>query len=186
MLETTSYRDLKVSDIAREAATSAATFYQYFPSVESAILVLAEAMVDEGSTLVALIQEHSWRGKAGYDTALSLVDGIMKFWDDHRSVFRVVDLCTEEGDLRFRNVRTKLTNTITRALCDVIAGFQREGRHPSDLEPFATAGVLVSMLVHVAAHRFGFEFWGIRTSDVRKSMARSLYWGVTGHRPPIG
>lgn len=37
MLRTTSYRDLKVVDIAREAGTSPATFYQYFPDVESAI-----------------------------------------------------------------------------------------------------------------------------------------------------
>ena len=37
MLETSSYRDLKVVDIARGAGTSPATFYQYFPEVESAI-----------------------------------------------------------------------------------------------------------------------------------------------------
>ena len=37
MLKTTSYRDLKVVDIARKVGTSPATFYQYFPEVESAI-----------------------------------------------------------------------------------------------------------------------------------------------------
>ena len=36
MLETTGYRDLKVIDIAREAGTSPATFYQYFADVEAA------------------------------------------------------------------------------------------------------------------------------------------------------
>ena len=41
MLTTTSYRDVKVIDIAREAGTSPATFYQYFADVEAAILVLA-------------------------------------------------------------------------------------------------------------------------------------------------
>ena len=48
MLRTSSYRDLKVVDIAREAGTSPATFYQYFPDVESAILVLAEEMSQTG------------------------------------------------------------------------------------------------------------------------------------------
>jgi hypothetical protein len=40
------------------------------------------------------------------------------------------------------------------------------------------------MLAHVAAHRYGFEFWGIRTADLRVSMARNLYWALTGQRPP--
>ena len=44
MIGDTSFRDLKVVDIAREAGTSPATFYQYFPDVEAAILALAEDM----------------------------------------------------------------------------------------------------------------------------------------------
>ena len=43
-----SYRELKVVDIAREAGTSPATFYQYFADVESAVVVLAEEMVGRG------------------------------------------------------------------------------------------------------------------------------------------
>ena len=50
----------------------------------------------------------------------------------------------------------------------------------------ATAGVLVSMLAHVAAHRYGFEFWGIRTDDTRRSMARIVYTTITGQKPPAG
>ena len=41
LLETVAYRDLKVVDIAREAGTSPATFYQYFPDVEAAVLAMA-------------------------------------------------------------------------------------------------------------------------------------------------
>jgi hypothetical protein len=39
------------------------------------------------------------------------------------------------------------------------------------------------MLAHVAQHRYGFEFWGIRTDDIRKSLARILYTSVTGKKP---
>ena len=57
LLETTGYRDLKVVEVAREAGTSPATFYQYFPDAESAVLVLAaeltEAWHDELAALVA-------------------------------------------------------------------------------------------------------------------------------------
>ena len=48
LLYTTSYRDLKVVDIARGAGTSPATFYQYFPDAESALWALADELVGEG------------------------------------------------------------------------------------------------------------------------------------------
>ena len=66
MLRTTSYRSVKVIDIAREAGTSPATFYQYFADVEAAILVLAQEMALDGERLVRLVAEGSWKGKAGY------------------------------------------------------------------------------------------------------------------------
>lgn len=183
MLGTSSYRDLKVIDIAREAGTSPATFYQYFPDVEAAILVLAEDLAVDGAALVAIVR-GPWRSKAGYDTALALVDGFLRFWEEHRSVLRVVDLATEEGDERFHQIRTRLLAEVNEALAAVIRDFQDDGRQPADLDPRAIAGTLVSMLAHVSAHRYGFEFWGIRTGDVRQSMARQLFWGVTGQKPP--
>jgi AcrR family transcriptional regulator len=184
MLQTTSYRDLKVVEIARGAGTSPATFYQYFPEVESAILVLAEEMAMQGSVLTDIVRQGNWKGRNGYTTAEALVDGFMTFWEDHRSVMRVVDLATVEGDQRFRNLRVRLLNEVVVALADVIAGLQKAGRHPNDLDPLAPAGVLVAMLAHVAAHRYGFEFWGIRTGDTRKSMARIVFTTVTGQKPP--
>ena len=63
MLTTTSYRDVKVIDIAREAGTSPATFYQYFADVEAAILVLAEEMAQQGQHLTAIITDGSWDGR---------------------------------------------------------------------------------------------------------------------------
>ncbi|CAN5833765.1 TetR family transcriptional regulator [soil metagenome] len=181
MLGTSSYRDLKVVDIAREAGTSPATFYQYFADVEAAILVLAEEMVADGHRLSALVREATWRGRSGYDAALRLADDFIAFWEEHQSVLRVVDLATAEGDGRFANVRTGLLNETTNALCDAI---EAVGRLPDDVDPMATAGVLVAMLAHVSGHRYGFEFWGMRTADLRTSMARIIYWSVTGQRPP--
>src|SRR6188474_3281458 len=60
MLDAGSYRDLKVVDIARSAGMSPASFYQYFPEVESAILVLAEEMSIEGAALADLVRDNSW------------------------------------------------------------------------------------------------------------------------------
>jgi len=185
MLQTSSYRDLKVVDIARGAGTSPATFYQYFPDVESAILVLAEETAAEGSAvLVALVREGRWKGRNAYPTALALVDGFMDVWERHRSVLRVVEIATEEGDQRFRKTRTLLLNPLTNALAEQITVSAASGRHPVDLDPMASAGVLVSMLAHVAAHRYGFEFWGIRSDDLRRSMGRIILTTITGQKPP--
>jgi AcrR family transcriptional regulator len=183
-LRTTSYRDVKVIDIARGAGTSPATFYQYFGDVDTAILVLAEQLATDGAALVGLIRDSRWKGRSGFDAALGLVDGFLEFWEEHRAVLRVVDLLTEEGDPRFRQIRVRLLNEITKALAEVFRAFQDDGRHPAGVDPNATAGALVSMLAHVSAHRYGFEFWGIRTGDLRESMARLVSWGVTGQRPP--
>jgi AcrR family transcriptional regulator len=184
MLATSSYRDLKVIDIARGAGTSPATFYQYFPDVEAAILVLAQDMAVQGEHLRQIVSDGSWKGKAAYTTALGLVDAFLVFWDENRPVLRVMDLATDEGDRRFQGIRVRVLNDLTRALAEVAGTSRDEGRVPRDLDPMATAGVLVAMLAHVAAHQYGFEFWGIRTADIRASLARQIAWGVTGTKPP--
>lgn len=184
MLSSSSYRELKVVDIAREAGTSPATFYQYFADVESAVVVLAEEMAAQGRRFADHVRASTWRGRKGYAAAEALVDEVIGFWEEHRSVLRVVDLATDEGDGRFANVRTRLLNDLNNALAEVIAEMQAGGRVPDDVEAQATAGVLVAMLVHVSAHRYGFEFWGVRTADLRTAMARIVYWSVSGQRPP--
>jgi len=184
MLRSTSYRDLKVVDIAREAGTSPATFYQYFPDVESAIMVLAEEMAQQRRRFSDLVRTNPWRGKAGYQGAVDLADEFIAFWEEHQPVLRVIDLATEEGDGRFANVRSRLLNDLYNSLAEALQEGQVAGRIPAEVEPMATAGVLVSMLAHVAAHRYGFEFWGVRTADLRTAMARIVFWSVSGQRPP--
>jgi len=185
MLRSSSYRDLKVVDIAREAGTSPATFYQYFPDVESAILVLADEMVTVGvERFAALAASTSWKGKSGYAGAEALAGAMLEFWDEHQPVLRVVDLATEEGDARFANVRTRLLNDLNNALAAAARDQQKQGRGQPGLDPNAVAGVLVAMLAHVSAHRLGFEFWGVRTAELKITMARIIFWSVTGQKPP--
>jgi len=184
LLTSTSYRDVKVIDIAREAGTSPATFYQYFADVEGAILVLAEEMARSGAHLTELVTEGDWSEDSAPATAGTVVDAFLTFWDENRPVLRVMDLATDEGDDRFRKIRVGLLNDITKGLAEVARIAISTGRLPKGTDPMATAGILVSMLAHVAAHQYGFEFWGIRTRDLRSSMARQLAWGITGFVPP--
>jgi len=182
LLETRTYRDLKVVDIARVAATSPATFYQYFADVEEAVLALAEEVEAEaGAALARLVVDRPWSGADGWTSALELADGFVRTWDRHRSVLRVIDLATDEGDQRFRTVRTRLLGAPAEALVAVL-----EGRGEPAADARAEAGVLVSMLSHVAAHRAGLEHWGASGTGLRRSMASVVYTTVTGQRPPLG
>jgi AcrR family transcriptional regulator len=146
-LKTTSYRELKVVDIAREAGTSPATFYQYFPDVEAAILVIAEEMAKDGTQLSDLVRDASWKGKAGYASAVALAGGFMDFWETNRSVLRVVDLAIEEGDERFHQIRVRLLNGITVAMSEVGRG------HRGDIKRHRHIASLFSRIHRHAVHR---------------------------------
>lgn len=191
LLATTPWRSVKVIDIAREAGTSPATFYQYFENVEHAIGVLAEGMVDEAAGIGELVA-GDWSEETSWDTALAVTEGFLEFWEANRAVFRVMDLATEEGDVRLRGVRVRALNAVTVALAQAITQHApRRGSRagsstgsPAGSDPMAIAGTLVAMYASVSAHRYGFEFWGIRTRDLVDSQARFLHWAVTGRPGP--
>ena len=193
LLTTTSWRSVKVTDIARQARTSPATFYQYFGNVEQAIRVLAEGMVDQAAQLAELVG-GDWSEEESWDTARTVTEGFLSYWEDNRAVFRVVDLATEEGDAQLRGLRVRALNAVTVALAQVISAASPspspEGPpgtrtcSPAGGDPMAVAGSLVAMFASVSAHRYGFEFWGIRTRHLIDTQARMLHWAVTGRPAP--
>jgi AcrR family transcriptional regulator len=195
LLATTSWRSVKVTDIAREAQTSPATFYQYFANVEQAIQVLAEGMVDQAGQLADLVG-GDWSEAGSWATALTVTEGFLGYWEDNRAVFRVVDLATEEGEGQLRGIRVRALNAVTVALAQVIAtaspavspdggaGGAGATSSPAGSDPMAVAGTLVAMFASVSAHRYGFEFWGIRTRNLIDTQARMLHWAVTGRLAP--
>ena len=185
LLATTSYRDLKVVDIARASGTSPATFYQYFPDAESALLALADELVGEGrERLTRPVREASWDGRSAYDSCAAIAQTFLDFWDEHRSLLAVIDLAATEDDQRFREIRVRLLNSFTEVLVDAIDSQRRVGRLPSDLDPTATASVLVAMLAQVSGHHYGIERYGTTTDEIRRAMARLLFSGITGRKPP--
>jgi AcrR family transcriptional regulator len=129
LLVATPWRSIKVIDIARQAGTSPATFYQYFENVEAAITVLAEELV-EGAVVLAGLVDGDWSEEASWDTAVAVVEGFMDYWERNRAVFRVVELTTVEGDLRFQGLRVRALNAVTVTLARVIATAQGRARVP--------------------------------------------------------
>jgi AcrR family transcriptional regulator len=194
LLASTPWRSVKVIDIARAAETSPATFYQYFENVEQAICVLAEEMVEEAGDLADLVA-GDWSPESSWETALTVTERFLEYWEANRIIFRVLDLATEEGDARLRGVGVRALNAVTVALARVITLQQPpQGRggsaaatsSPAGADPMAVAGTLVAMFASVSAHRYGFEFWGIRTAALIDSQARLLHWAVTGRPGPDG
>jgi AcrR family transcriptional regulator len=180
LLATTPYRDLKITDITRAAGTSPATLYQYFVDLEDVLLAVAQQVSEEALQLVDLIKDRPWKGAGGVRSAEELVDGFLDFWRTHRPTLRVVDLLSTEGDKRFRHQRVVMLNAITKSLAAEI------DRLPGGdgVDAMAMAGVLVGLLAQVAGHQSGFEAWDISFGDVRESMIRLIYWGVTGPKVP--
>ena len=185
LLVATPWRSIKVIDIARQAGTSPATFYQYFENVEAAITVLAEELVDGAGILAGLV-DGDWSEGPSWDTAVAVVEGFMDYWERNRAVFRVVELTTVEGDLRFQGLRVRALNAVTVTLARVIANQSGTSGSPAGSDPMAAAGTLIAMLAQVAGHRYGFEFWGIRTASLVDSQARLVHWSVTGRPAPEG
>ncbi|MFJ9906781.1 TetR family transcriptional regulator [Streptomyces sp. NPDC101152] len=183
MLSSSPYRDVKVIDVARKAGTSPATFYQYFPDVEGAVLEIAEQMATEGGQLTALLEGRSWVGKAGWQTAQELVEGFLEFWRENDAILRVVDLGAAEGDKRFYKIRMKILNSVNNSLAGSVAELQSKGRVDKDVNPAAVAGSLVAMLAAVASHQKGFQSWGVKQAELKPNLALLVHLGVTGRKP---
>lgn len=170
MLRTGSYRDLAVVDIAREVGVSPATFYQYFPDVETAIFFIADHIADEGrERLTGLVNDIDLQTTDGAET---LAEGFLDLWRQYDAIFRVLDLGAAERDARFQSRRTQLLSGPTAALQEAIAAQQAAGALTHTIDPAAVAATLTSMLAHVAAHRRGLREWGVAREDLIASMGR--------------
>lgn len=183
MLSSSPYRDVKVIDVARKAGTSPATFYQYFPDVEGAVLEIAEATAKEGASLTELVAGRAWTGKAARESAEELVDGFLSFWRKHDAILRVIDLGAAEGDKRFYKIRMKILTSVTNSLRDSIKELQEKGRVDDSVNAAAMAGSLVTMLASVASHQKGFQTWGVKQAELKPNLALLVHLGVTGRKP---
>jgi AcrR family transcriptional regulator len=177
-LTSTGLRGIKVIDVARSAGTSPATFYQYFHTVEEAVLVLAEEASEEETTVAYLVAQP-WRGAAGLASARQLVDGFIASWDANRAVLRSRNLAAQEGDDRFREARRRWLSKLTDPLAARIAENQTRGQVAAEIHPYAAAAALVSMMERMAAFR---EDLGVPKDELVETVARIVHQTVTGRK----
>lgn len=187
MLQQEAYRDVRVIDVARQAGTSPATFYQYFPDIEAAVLELAADAVRESAELGQLVEGRSWAGKAGRQTAEELVDGLQSFWRRHDAILRVIDVSAAEGERRFVRMRAKVLGAAVKPLAEALEELRRKGR-TSAPEPAATAvaGALVSMVAAAAGQAKSLQALGAKQADLKPALTALVHLGMTGRKPAAG
>ena len=177
LLSERSIRDIRVVDITRIVDTSPATFYQYFQDVTEATLMLAESAAAEMPEIVVLL-DQTWNGAAGMNTARSMVEAFLTHWDRHRSVLRVRNLAAEEGDARFRQVRSDALGDLRTRLAEVIKTAQ-EGHEPGNIASADAASIaLVAMLERVGAYSKDLEVRGLTRQDMVKTLAGIIHQTV--------
>ena len=135
LLETNTYRDLKVVDIAREAGTSPATFYQYFPDAESALLALADGLVGEGvERLTRPIREAVWEGRAAYEACEAISASFLDFWADHSALMAVIErkVAGEKPEPQARAEPTNITDLMAALEASVAAARTDRGSAKAD------------------------------------------------------
>jgi len=170
LLETTSLRDLRVIDIARTARGSPATFYVYFPDVSDAVLAAISELSQATPAMMEII-DGEWSGQQASARGAALVETYMRFWGDHRTLFRVRNLSAEEGDRRFIDARAWSVAPILEAMAKRIEEAQAQNRVPGDLKPPAAAATLLAMLERLAVVAYSGAFGGEVTFDGLKASA---------------
>jgi AcrR family transcriptional regulator len=176
------YRDISLSAVAREAGSSPATYYHYFKDLDSAMLVLAETMLQESADLASLVTNTSWDPDEAIASATAVVKEFLRFWQGNRVLIRIIELLSEEGDRRFQRVRRKILLDFAEALAAAMEAFQPAADRP--YPPLAAAGGLVSMLAHVGSYEADFPSWGMPIEGIRTYMAHVLAQTILGTMHP--
>nr|WP_245405669.1 TetR/AcrR family transcriptional regulator [Sphingobium sp. Sx8-8] len=156
LLAATRLRDLRVGDIAREAGTSPATFYVYFPDVADAVLAALEEVTQSGEDIVALV-DADWGQGDPVARASDIVRRYLEHWATHNALFRVRNLAADEGDMRFLTARADATMELLTSISDAVRRARDAGWVAAEIEPSATAGVLMATLERLAAVQFYYD-----------------------------
>ncbi len=183
------FRDLRVADIAREAGTSPATFYQYFDDIENALLALmGQVRADVDRELQAVVELHlavRERDSAAAsqhddiaDLARQLAGGFLRIWAKHGPLLRVVELQSGDDDGPLTDERKRLLNGVSASIEKLLlssANAANAAEGPTDVEEAkATSFVLVAMLANVAAHQHGMISAGVSLEALTEAMAQQL------------
>jgi AcrR family transcriptional regulator len=182
LLEQNGALDLKVIDVAREAGSSTATFYQYFEHVDAALLALTEEAGQDLETVNELARGE-WMSSTGLEEARRFTAAFIEYWDAHKAILRVRNLRSEEGDARFRVLRLDANAAIMREFIAKIHTAQAEGRVSKRLNSYTAAGAMISVLERMAAFHVEFERRGVSRRALIETVSRIVLQTLCGYDP---
>ncbi len=132
MLNHRSYKDFTVSEVAQEAGVSSSTFYVYFEDIED---VLFACVQDASLDLDPLreILNAEWTPENLESQVKSFVDTYNNLWEKHRVELRVRNLESDQGNLRFLNIRIDTTRDILQSLGKKFAQFNPKLKNPHQI-----------------------------------------------------
>jgi len=173
LLATTRLRDLRVADIARDAGTSPATFYVYFPDVSDAVLAALGEVTQSDPEILSLVR-GDWSVGDAAGRATAMVQRYLAHWLEHNALYRVRNLAADEGDRRFVDVRTAGITPLMTAMRDALERAQQARWIPDHLDPMMTAGVLLAMLERLAATQIHYRHSAEDLSSMLRATAYIL------------
>ena len=150
LLENGPLHAISVADIAKQAATSPATFYVYFKDVDEAALAVIDEHSQSTPELLEMI-DADWQHGSSMEHARAFVSAYADVWQSQSAIFRARNLAAEAGDARFYAAREKAVRPLLDALARKVARNQTTGRLAHDMHPYATSAVLMTMLERLAA-----------------------------------
>ena len=183
LLQERSVLDLTVTDIARSASTSPATFYYYFEDVEDAVLLLAEQAAEELPHVIELL-DAPWRGQQGLQRAREIVSAFIDHWDRHHAVLLVRNHAADKGDTSFQRVRRLALAPVLDQFARRIEESQAGGRVSSGIHAYIAAAGLVSVLERLSAHYRDLQHFEATREQLVETCARILFQTVTGRSAP--
>jgi AcrR family transcriptional regulator len=149
LLQSAPLRDVRVSDIVREANTSNSTFYLYYQSVTEAVLAIVGEISQATPELVERLGTQAEDGCDG-EAAEAFVSAYVEDWQVNRAALRIRALAIDEGDDRFAKARNDSTRELVDLLTQRVAKTQARGGLPLELHPRSVAVSFFSMLDRLA------------------------------------
>lgn len=149
LLERTSLRDLKVADIAALACVAPATFYIYFADVNEAVLAVLDEVGKQTPDLEGVVRAMTPNNLP--TQSRKLVRLYLAFWNDHYAVLRTRNLRADEGDMRFREARSRMLHGFLYGLSDKIQELRRADLEAADVPAMALAVVVVGAMERLAS-----------------------------------
>lgn len=145
LLATTPVCDLRMSKVAELAGIGMSTAYDYFRSIDEALLALVSQEKFTYARPLAILR-RPWPADEAPALARAFVGACLDFWDAHRPVLRVRNLKSDEGDLRFLQARFGATTPMLDALAEKISLTKAAGRLPANIPASAFAALIMAAI----------------------------------------